>query len=198
GFAFERAWYAAFFEFRFPRFGSIAHDGMELTLRTALEPWHVLGEESTGAGTARYVDSSVERLQVEVTGFVPERYRVACNGYPVPLQPTGIRGNYVGGVRFKAWDPPSGMHPTIGSHDPLTFDLIDTWNGRSLGGCRYHVAHPGGLSHDNYPVNARAAESRRLARFESIGHRQGAQDLRAPPPGADMPFTLDLRRCPRR
>ena len=195
GFAFERDWYEAFFEFRFPRFGTIAHDGIELTLRTALEPWHVLGEESTGSGTARYVDSSVERLQVEVTGFVPARYRVTCNGYPVPLQPTGVRGNFVGGVRFKAWDPPSGMHPTIGTHDPLTFDLVDTWNERSLGGCRYHVSHPGGRSHDSYPVNARAAESRRLARFETIGHSQGRHTLRVAPPAPDMPFTLDLRRC---
>ncbi len=195
GFPLEHDWYAPFFEFRFPRFGSIAHDGIELTLRTALEPWHVLGEETTASGTSRYVDSSLERLQVEVTGFVPDRYMVTCNGYPVPLQPTGVRGNFVGGVRFKAWDPPSGMHPTIAAHNPLTFDLIDRWNERALGGCRYHVAHPGGLSYETYPVNAREAEARRLARFETIGHTQGGYAVRNAPPSPDMPFTLDLRRC---
>jgi len=196
GLPFERDWYAPFFEFRFPRFGAIAHDGMELTLRTALEPWHVLGEESTASGTARYVDSSTERLQVEVSGFVPERYAVLCNGYPVPLQPTGVRGNYVGGVRFKAWAPPSGMHPTIAHHNPLTFDLIDRWNERVLGGCRYHVTHPGGRSYDTYPVNAREAEARRLARFETFGHTPGKVVTREAPVAPDMPFTLDLRRHP--
>ena len=194
GYAFERAWYEPFFEFRFPRFGAIAHRGMELTLRTALEPWHVLGEENTASGTARYVDSSVERLQVEVTGFVPERYGVTCNGRALPLQPTGVRGNYVGGVRFKAWDPPSGMHPTIRTNNPLVFDLIDIANGRAIGGCRYHVAHPGGRSEDSYPVNARAAEARRLARFEQQGHTQGRVEWYAPEVAPDMPFTLDLRR----
>ena len=176
------------------RFGSIAHHGIELTLRTALEPWHVLGEENSANGTSRYVDSSVERLQVEVTGFVPERYGVACNGRSMPLQPTGVRGNYVGGVRFKAWDPPSAMHPTIGSHNPLTFDIFDIDNGRAIGGCRYHVAHPGGRSYDTYPVNAREAEARRLASFERQGHIQGGYEWRKPEVAEDMPFTLDLRR----
>ncbi|MGE0858690.1 MAG: DUF2126 domain-containing protein [Gammaproteobacteria bacterium] len=194
GYAFERDWYAPFFEFRFPRFGSIAHRGMELTLRTALEPWHVLGEESAAGGTARYVDSSLERLQVEVTGFVPERYGVACNGRPMPMQPTGVEGNFVGGVRFKAWDPPSALHPTIHAHGPLTFDLVDRANGRAIGGCRYHVAHPGGRSYETYPVNAREAEARRLARFERQGHSQGPFEWQTPEISPDMPFTLDLRR----
>lgn len=196
GFAFEHTWYLPFFEFRFPRFGSIAHQGMELTLRTALEPWHVLGEESGAGGTARYVDSSVERLQVELTGFIPERYAVTCNGYPVPLQPTGVRGCFVGGVRFKAWNPPSGMHPTIETHNPLTFDLVDRHNERSIGGCRYHVTHPGGRHYDSYPVNAREAEARRLARFETLGHTPGGYRWRESYLSPDMPFTLDLRRCP--
>ncbi len=197
GFPLEQSWYAPFFEFRFPRFGSIAHKGIELTLRTALEPWHVLGEESSASGTSRYVDSSVERLQVEVSGFIRERYMVTCNGYPVPLQPTGVRGNYVGGVRFKAWSPPSGMHPTIPAHGPLTFDLVDRYNQQVIGGCRYHVSHPGGLSYENYPVNAREAESRRLSRFEAFGHRQRPARVHDLRPARDMPFTLDLRRHPR-
>jgi uncharacterized protein (DUF2126 family)/transglutaminase-like putative cysteine protease len=194
GYAFDTAWYEPFFEFRFPSFGAIAYRGMALNLRTALEPWHVLGEENGANGTARYVDSSVERLQVEVTGFVPERYGIACNGRAVPLQPTGVRGNYVGGVRFKAWDPPSAMHPTIRAHGPLTFDIVDIANRRAVSGCRYHVAHPGGRNYDTYPVNAREAEARRLARFERQGHTQGPIEWRAAEITPDMPFTLDLRR----
>lgn len=195
GYAFERDWYDAFFEFRFPDFGTIAAGGMTLNLRTALEPWHVLGEESTASGTARYVDSSLERLQVEVQGFATERYAVACNGYRVPLHPTGVAGNYVGGVRFKAWAPPSGMHPTIKAHGPLTFDLVDRFNTRAIGGCRYHVSHPGGLSYESYPVNAREAESRRRSRFEAMGHRPGPATVHDPGIAPTMPFTLDLRRC---
>lgn len=197
GYDFDSTWYKPFFEFRFPRFGSVAHHGMNLTLRTALEPWHVLGEEQTGGGTARYVDSSVERLEVEVSGFVPERFAIACNGHALPLAPTGTRGNYVAGVRFKAWAPPSALHPTIPDHGPLTFDIVDRYLDRSVGGCRYHVSHPGGRSHEDFPVNARAAETRRLARFESIGHRQGSYDLRPVDVDPDMPFTLDLRRAAR-
>ncbi|MGE0483614.1 MAG: DUF2126 domain-containing protein [Gammaproteobacteria bacterium] len=194
GYAFERDWYLPFFEFRFPRFGSVVADGVELTLRTALEPWHVLGEESTAGGTARYVDSSVERLQVEVTGFVRERHAVTCNGQVVPMRATGQRGQFVGGVRFKAWDPPSGMHPTIAAHNPLTFTLVDRWNARAMTGCRYHVMHPGGRNYDTYPVNAREAEARRLARFEIGGHEQGRLEVGVPRFAADMPCTLDLRR----
>ena len=62
--------------------------GVNLSLRQALEPWHVLGEEGSTSGTARFVDSSVERLQVLVTGLHPDRYGVTCNGRPLPLQPT--------------------------------------------------------------------------------------------------------------
>ena len=194
GFTLERDWYAPFYEFRFPRFGTVSYAGIELTLRTALEPWNVLGEESTGTGTARYVDSSVERLQVEAKGLTPERYAVTCNGFPVPLHPTGVETQFVGGVRFKAWSPPSGMHPTVQAHGPLVFDLVDKYNGRVVGGCRYHVAHPGGRSHDDFPVNAREAETRRLARFETHGHNQGEFVWRQADIAPDMPFTLDLRR----
>ena len=191
----EKHWFESFFEFRFPRLGSVAHEGVEMTLRTALEPWHVLGEESTGSGTARYVDSSTERVQLEVNGFVPERYLVTCNGYPLPLHPTGTATQFVAGVRFKAWAPPSGMHPRVPRQGPLVFDLVDRYNGRAIGGCRYHVSHPGGLSHEVFPINAREAESRRLARFEPFGHGQGEFTLRDSRISPEMPFTLDLRRA---
>ena len=192
GFALQGEWFAPHFEFRFPRYGDFATRGIEVELRQALEPWHVMGEE--GGGAVRYVDSSVERLQVKVTGLAPDRYVIACNGRRVPVRPTGRTGEFVGGVRYRAWQPPSALHPTIPVHAPLTFDLVDTWMDRSLGGCQYHVMHPGGLSHATFPVNAFESESRRLARFFRMGH---TPDRLAPPaetPSLEFPFTLDLRR----
>ncbi|MCW2268429.1 IMP dehydrogenase [Pseudomonas sp. MYb187] len=194
GFALRAEWFAAHLEFRFPKVGDYAVNGIELELRQALEPWHVLGEEGAGGGNVRYVDSSLERLQVKVSGMSAERYRLTCNGIAVPLQPTGRVGEYVAAVRYRAWQPANCLQPTIGVHAPLVFDLLDTWMGRSLGGCQYHVAHPGGRSYDSFPVNANEAQSRRQARFFRIGHSPGAlpvPDVRIDP---ELPFTLDLRR----
>lgn len=212
----DPAWFDAFLEFRFPRLGDTTVAGVELELRSAIEPWHVLGEEVSQFGTARYVDSSVEKVQVRAVGLVEGRHVVTCNGVPVPMVPVaeqgwggpvgakGSTGAFVGGVRYRAWAPPSALHPTIGVHGPLTFDLVDRWSGRSLGGFTHHVTHPGGVAYDSFPVNAASAEARRSARFVAGDHTPGPIDVSTlPEPHSglgpavtDYPVTLDLRRYP--
>ena len=194
GFRFEARWFAPHFEFRFPKYGDFATRGINLELRGALEPWHVLGEEGAIGGTVRYVDSSLERLQLKVTGLPPERYTITCNSLPLPLRNTGTVGEFIAGVRYRAWQPPAALHPTIGVHTPLTFDVVDRWNQRSLGGCQYHVMHPGGRSYETFPVNAFEAESRRLARFFRMGHTPGCIKVGEPRIDPEFPLTLDLRK----
>jgi uncharacterized protein (DUF2126 family) len=196
GHVFDPAWFAPHLEFRFPTYGSVTHQGVNLEVRQALEPWHVLGEEGSAGGAVRYVDSSVERLQVKVRGMIDSRHRIACNGCEIPLHPTGVAGEFVAGVRFRAWQPPECLHPTIPTHGPLTFDIVDDWNGRSIGGCSYHVSHPGGLSYDKLPVNAFEAESRRLSRFFQMGHTPGQMKVIPTQHNAEFPLTLDLRSMP--
>jgi uncharacterized protein (DUF2126 family) len=191
-------WFAPFVEFRFPRYGTVVYNGIEIELRQALEPWHVMGEEVRAGATSRYVDSSVERIQVKVRQLMNRRYAVTCNGRPLPLAPTGTHGEYVAGVRYRAWQPPSALHPTIPVHSPLVFDLVDMSSGRSLGGCTYHVVHPGGRSYERFPVNANEAEARRMARFTPYGHTPGPMQIESERPSAEFPLTLDLRRAPDR
>ncbi|GAB4042387.1 transglutaminase family protein [Spirosoma litoris] len=220
GYQFDISWFDPFFEFRFPRHGTIVMDNIQMELRLGIEPWHVLGEELSNTGTARFVDSSLERLQVKVSGFVEGRHVLVCNGCRVPLRNTGIKGEYVSGIRYKAWNPTSALHPTIGVDAPLVFDVIDTWNNRILGGCTYFVSHPGGRSFDTYPINSYEAESRRTSRFWGFGHTpsqkeeipvtvkstpsisrfvaEHKKDLRMDTPvelvNQEYPHTLDLRQ----
>lgn len=222
GYPFCLDWLDPFLEFRFPVYGRVQIAEVGLELRTAIEPWHVMGEETTNVGTSRFVDSSVERVQVKVTGICSPRYVLTCNGRRVPMRETGIAGEYVAGVRYRAWQPPSCLHPTIGVQSPLVFDLIDTWNGRAIGGCAYHVMHPGGRNYKVFPINSLEAEGRRITRFWGHGHTpgelspapevllryesearfypQGAKPAtKMPPlesPNGEYPTTLDLRNEP--
>lgn len=215
GYPFQLEWLAPFQEFRFPQYGRVSVQDIQLEVRMAIEPWHVLGEEVSQSGTARYVDSSVERVQIKLTGLTDSRYVVACNGRRAPLHSTGTHGEYVAGVRYRAWQPPSALHPTIGVHAPLVFDIIDSWNGRAIGGCTYHVTHPGGRNYAVFPINAYAAEARRISRFWGYGHTPGrveppadiaalgeffkpGQSVEMAAPieerNPEYPYTLDLRR----
>jgi uncharacterized protein (DUF2126 family) len=196
GYPLQKEWFAPHYEFRFPVIGSVTKRGMHMELRHALEPWHVLGEEASGGATVRNVDSSVERMQVKINGMIDSRYVVLCNGRRVPLHGTGAQGEFVAGVRYRAWQPPSCLHPNIPVHTPLVFDIVDTWSGRSIGGCTYHVTHPGGRAHEQFPVNAYEAESRRLARFAAIGHTPGIMAVPGEERNQEFPLTLDLRRTP--
>jgi uncharacterized protein (DUF2126 family) len=194
GYALKQEWFAPHLEFRFPNYGGVTRRSVNLEVRQALEPWHVLGEQGAAGGAVRYVDSSLDRLQVKVRGMIDSRHSIACNGRPVPLHPTGTEGEYVAGVRFRAWHPPECLHPTIHVHAPLVFDIVDGWNSRSIGGCTYHVSHPGGLSYTTLPVNAYEAESRRLSRFFKMGHTPGPLELPPMERNPEFPYTLDLRK----
>jgi uncharacterized protein (DUF2126 family)/transglutaminase-like putative cysteine protease len=173
GYAFDINWLEPFFEFRFPHVGRVKFKDVELILRSGIEPWNVLGEEMSSSGTARFVDSSVERIEVKAVGLTGERYAVLCNGMRIPMANTGTKGEYVASVRYRAWQPPSALHPNLGVDTPLVFDIFDLWTGKAVAGCTYHVFHPGGRAYDTFPVNSFEAEGRRVSRFYNENHTQG-------------------------
>jgi uncharacterized protein (DUF2126 family) len=192
GFDLKDDWFQPFHAFRFPMCGVTQVDDITLTLRSALEPWPVMGEEPSGGGVSRSVDASVERVELAVEGYTPGRHVIACNGRRVPLTP--IAGDAsIAGVRFKAWMQSSSLHPRLPVQAPLVFDVIDTVKERSVGGFRYHVAHPGGRNFDTFPVNENEAEGRKLSRFEAIGHTPGRVAIPADERNPEFPHTLDLR-----
>ncbi len=217
GYDFEMGWFEPFFSFRFPFLGELQVDNIHLEVRMAIEPWHVLGEEISSMGTARFVDSSLERVQVKVTGLTDKRYKLLCNGYQIPFQRTDTQGTYVAGIRYRAWQPPSALHPNLPVDTPLVFDLYDTWTEKSIAACKYHVAHPGGRNYDTAPVNSYEAEARRTSRFFEFGHSINLVEPTVSVPVAtgrfvtrihhptvkgriediqseDYPYTMDLRR----
>jgi uncharacterized protein (DUF2126 family)/transglutaminase-like putative cysteine protease len=194
GYDFRPEWFRTQFEFRFPKFGEIVHEGVKLEVRAAIEPWPVLGEQAGAGGTTRYVDSSLDRVQVLVRGLVDSRHKIACNGFELPLHPTGTIGEFVAGVRYRAWPLHECLHPELPENVPLIFDIVDTWNDRALGGCTLWSAHPGGRSYESYPINANEAEARRQVRFSPMGHSRGATHMRPAPHLPEFPMTLDLRR----
>jgi uncharacterized protein (DUF2126 family) len=194
GYPFQQDWFATHYEFRFPIIGTATYGDATIELRQAIEPWLVLGEEAGASGTVRYVDSSLERLQVKVCGFDADRHALAVNGIEIPLTDAGRPGEYVAGVRYRAWQPPSCLHPTIPVHAPLVFDLVDRHNAHAIGGCTYYVSHPGGRSHEVFPINALEAETRRAERFKAIGHTPGPLHIRRIRPSPQARVTLDLRR----
>jgi uncharacterized protein (DUF2126 family) len=194
GYPFQMSWFEPFFEFRFPHYGTVNISGIEMEIRMGIEPWHVLGEEMSSSGTARFVDSSLEKVQVKLKGLNDSRYVLLCNGSRVALAETGVREEYVCGIRYRAWQPPSALHPTIGVDTPLVFDIVDTWNSRSIGGCTYYVAHPGGRSYDSFPVNAYEAESRRVSRFSDTSYTQDV--LRPSPYLATIAHYIEQNRLP--
>jgi uncharacterized protein (DUF2126 family) len=194
GYDFQPGWFEPFFAFRFPEYGSVRIGGITLDISMALEPWPVMGEEMAQGSVSRSVDSSVERLQVRVRGLTGDRHVVTCNGRRLSLRPTGEKDTYVAGVRYKAWEQPSSLHPVVDVHAPLVFDVVDRYYGRSLGGCTYHVMHPGGRNYETVPVNNNEAEGRRLSRFEAMGHTPGSIAVPPEEPNPDFPHTLDLRR----
>ena len=194
GYPFQMSWFEPFFEFRFPHYGTVRIGEIEMEIRMGIEPWHVLGEEMSSSGTARYVDSSLERVQVKLKGINKSRYTLLCNGNRVPLKETGIKGEYVCGIRYRAWQPPSALHPTIGVDTPITFDIVDNWNSRSIGGCTYYVSHPGGRHYDRFPINANEAESRRVSRFGDTSHTQ--EPLRPAPYFSALSRYVEQNRLP--
>jgi uncharacterized protein (DUF2126 family) len=199
GLPFEDDWFRTHLEFRFPRIGSISAEGVELELRQALEPWNVLAEETNSGRTGRSVDSSLERMQLKGTGLTENsRFVVACNGRRVPFTPTGVPGEAVAGIRYRARRLSAALHPTIPVHTPLVFDLIDTRKNRAVARCTYFAGPPDGSVHTTRPRDAEEARTRRLQRFQVSEPSSDPVITPEEEKNPIFPMTLDLRFPPPR
>jgi len=196
GVALDAEWYRPFLDFRCPVIGTLDLPDLSLELRNALEPWPTLGEEAQGSITSRYVDSSMERVQVIAHGLVEGRHQVLVNGLVLPMTSTGREREHVAGVKFRAWQPPHCLQPHVGIHHPLRFDIVDLWGHRSLGGCQYHVWHPEGRGFEHVPLTAFEASARRAQRFTTDHMAPWPVHPRVVAPSPEQPYTLDLRRFP--
>ncbi|HEY1555651.1 MAG TPA: transglutaminase family protein [Kofleriaceae bacterium] len=194
GIALPHAAFEPFVELRCPLAGTLAVGDAALELRNAIEPWHVLGEEATQTGTARYVDSSVERVELRARGLDPERYAIAVNDVIVPMRAVAGRDLRVAGVRFRAWCPPHALHPHLGLHHPLHLAIVDKWAERGVAGGAYHVWHPEGRAFDTPPLTRVEAAARRAQRFTREGPPPWPLRAREVEPHPEQPYTLDLRR----
>ncbi|MGZ3422858.1 MAG: transglutaminase family protein [Polyangiales bacterium] len=188
--------YRPFLELRCPVVGTLRAGDVRLEVRNAIEPWNVLGEETTASGTSRYVDSSMERIEVRAEGLVAERHAVLVNGYVMPMRATPRRDEHVGGIRFRAWAPPHALHAHLGIHHPVRLDVVDLWAERSIGACAYHVWHPEGRSYDKGPLTSFEASARRAQRFTIEGPLPSPVRARRLSIHDESPYSIDLRRFP--
>ena len=185
-------WFAPFLDRRFPTLGEVAMGDVRMAIRTAHEPWPVLAEEAVAGVVTRFIDAANQRVQVELTGLTPTHHILVCNGRRVPLQPTRTRGRFLAGVRYKAWNPPSSLHPTLWPVYSLVFDLLDARTGEVLGGCTWFPARPSLVGFSAAPAPVASGEPEREPHYRP----QAAVLPPWSPGGRFLPFGSGARKMP--